>query len=101
MRTPTRTVVSRPTGATALDEPAWFAAWFDEHFPDSGQPFRLEQIARALGLKYSNGGIAKPIYEALATGRLEGVKLGHRTWVVPRPALRVWLLENNALNLDA
>ncbi len=86
----------RPTGPPVFDEPAWFAEWFDLYVPAdaAGPGFGPLQLAALLG-------IGKDIvYRALYDGRLEGIRISNKGWLVPRPAVRLWLVEFNSLNLD-
>ena len=85
----------RPTGGLVLDEPEWFTAWFDEHVPEpEGTGFRPLELAAALGLGKD------VVYRALQDARLEGIRVSNKGWLIPRPAVRLWLVEANTLNLD-
>lgn len=77
-----------------FDEPHWFAEWFDEHVPDAGPGFGPLQLAALLDVGKD------VVYRALYDGRLEGVRMANKGWLIRRPAVRLWLVEFNTLNLD-
>lgn len=78
-----------------VDVPAWFDDWFAETLPEPEKPagYRGKEIATHLGLS------PDAVYAALYDGRLEGLRATGRGWLVPRPAVRLWLLECAASNL--
>ena len=85
----------RPTGGPVLDVPDWFPDWFDEHVPHpEGTGFRPLDLADVLGLGKD------VVYRALHDGRLEGMRVSNKGWLVPREAVRLWLVEANTLNLS-
>jgi excisionase family DNA binding protein len=51
------------------------------------------EIQRLLGIDKNR------VYRAVAYGELEGFRNGGR-WIVPKPAIREWLLAGYNLNLD-
>lgn len=70
--------------------PEWFEDWFQDRFPeDSYAPF---QVWTRLGISKDR------VYRAIAYGDLDAFRLGGR-WMIPRPGLRSWLLENYSLNV--
>ncbi len=68
--------------------PDWFASWFCAEFGET-ESFSVRDLRCYFG--------KHQIYTALTTGSLGGIKAGGK-WIVPRPALRDWLLENFNLN---
>ena len=39
------------------------------------------------------------MYRAIHDGRLEGIQVLKKGWLLPRPAVRLWLIEANTLKL--
>lgn len=70
--------------------PDWFDEWFDTHFRDGRDIVTPSMLVR-LGIRKDQ------IYTALSVGELEGFKPFGR-WMIPRPALRTWLLKSHNLN---
>lgn len=70
--------------------PEWFDEWFGGIFPeDSYAPF---QVWTRLGISKDR------VYRAISYGELDAFRLGGR-WMIPRPGLRAWLLDNYSLNV--
>jgi len=74
-------------------KPEWFDAWFERNFGYK-ETYSPVEIARKLNRS------PEFIYRALRRAELENFRLGSRTYVVPREALRKWLLESYILNVD-
>jgi len=68
--------------------PDWFDDWFDNTFKHE---FITPAILIKIGFKKDQ------IYRAAGDGSLEAFKPNGR-WYIPRPALRIWLLQNYSLN---
>jgi len=73
--------------------PQWFEDWFDEKFPRGLEPYAPLYIAKKLKVNKN------VIYRALLMGELEGFRISSGRWMVPRTALKQWLLEKYSLNL--
>lgn len=73
-------------------EPEWFDEWFDSKF--TKEIFTPREIAEMVGVD------TQTVYRALRSAELEGFRIGQRIWVIPRPAVRQWLIERNAYNVD-
>lgn len=73
-------------------EPQWFDTWFAEHFPR--RHYGPLEVADALGVDKN------VIYRALAFGELDGIRTG-RKWIIPRQAVRDWLLERVSVNIES
>lgn len=73
-------------------EPIWFDHWFEERFP-AGREYGPLEVAEALGVNKN------VVYRALACGELDGIRTG-RKWIIPRQAIRDWLLERVAPNIE-
>jgi hypothetical protein len=72
-------------------KPEWFEGWFGKKFrEDSFSPL---EIAARLRMDKNR------VYRALNYGDLEAFRIAGR-WVIPKPAVRDWLLESYSLNLD-
>lgn len=71
-------------------EPEWFGEWFGERFkrPIDYSP---GMVVRALSIPESR------VYRAISDGSLEAIRTGGR-WLIPRPALKKWLLNGYNLN---
>lgn len=78
--------------ARVLDEPAWFAEDFDRAFPPERRYWRPLEIAEVLGSGKD------PVYRAVSSGELEAFRVGG-TYLAARPAVRLWLVEHNTVNL--
>lgn len=78
--------------ARVLDEPSWFAAWFDRAFPAGKRSWRPLEVAAALGVGKD------PVYRAVQSGELETFRVGG-AYVAVREAVRLWLVEHNTVNL--
>lgn len=74
-----------------MNEPDWFEEWFSKTFTEAA--YSPRDLRRWLRMN-RNG-----VYRALQTAELEGFRRGGR-WVIPRPALRSWLLNGYTLNLE-
>lgn len=70
-------------------EPLWFGSWFNELFPE--ETLSPRDIHSRLEVPKDR------IYRAINYGCLEAFR-GTGRWIVPRPALREWLLESYNLN---
>jgi len=69
--------------------PTWFPEHFDRLFPeDESYHYAPSEIAHKLQRNTTT------IYRALNSLRLEGMKAGMNSgsWLIPKPALRKWLL---------
>lgn len=76
--------------------PDWFDPWFEERFPAQAQAdYSLIDIADKVGVSQ---GIVRT---AFREGALGGFELGPRTFVVPRAAVRTWLLSRYCLNMES
>ena len=76
-----------------VEVPSWFDDWFEETFPEpDGAGYTGRELARLLGRSTDT------VYAALYAGALEGSRVSGRGWLIPRPAVRLWLLECNAAN---
>ena len=73
--------------------PEWFEEWFSRKFPPEAEPYAPLYIAERLRVDKN------VIYRALLYRELEGIKPSPGRWVIPREALRRWLLERYSLNL--
>jgi hypothetical protein len=71
--------------------PEWFDEWFAKNFREAA--YSPRDLQRRLRL--NRGGL----YRALQTAELEGIRRGGR-WIIPRPALRSWLVRGYSLNLE-
>lgn len=71
-------------------EPEWFPEWFDSRFRRRID-YSPGMVVRALGIPESR------VYRAIGDGSLEAIRTGGR-WLIPRPAIRRWLLEGYSLN---
>jgi hypothetical protein len=76
---------------TELLIPEWFEEWFDRLFPVEEEPYGPLLVASRLKVNKN------VVYRALLSGELEGIKCIGR-WVIPRRALKKWLLERYSLN---
>ena len=95
-RTPRHELARYRPSVPVLDEPAWFAEWFAEAVPPlerGATGYTPLQLAAALGLGKD------VVYRALHDSRIEGIRVSGKGWLIPRPAVRLWLVEANALNL--
>ena len=90
-------VKERRVRDAVVDVPSWFDGWFEETVPEPAQAagYRAKELAGYVGLS------PDAVYAALYDGRLEGLRASGRGWVIPRPAVRLWLLECAASNLLA
>ncbi len=70
--------------------PDWFVIWFETEFGE------IESFTVGDLLRHHRFG-KHQVYTALASGNLGGIKAGGK-WIIPRPALRDWLIENFNLN---
>jgi len=79
---------------TPVEVPPWFDDWFDRvPEPRHGLGYRARELAGHVGIS------ADAVYAALYDARLEGLRATGRGWVIPRAAVRLWLLECAASNL--
>ncbi|AOY57202.1 MULTISPECIES: excisionase family DNA-binding protein [Desulfococcus] len=69
--------------------PEWFDTWFDAKFPE--EEYGPKDIRRIMGIGKSR------VYRAIDSGELEAIRVG-TWWLVPRPALKAWLLAGYNLN---
>jgi len=74
-------------------EPDWFASWFEKTFGPK-EAFSPQEVAATLNRSKNF------VYRALRFAELEGIRLGKRSYMIPRDALRKWLLEQNVLNVE-
>jgi excisionase family DNA binding protein len=74
-------------------EPEWFTKWFSRIFEEK-EVYNPLEIAKALNKH------PETIYRALRCAELEGIKIGKRSYIVPKDALKKWLLEYNVINVD-
>lgn len=74
-------------------EPEWFVKWFARNFEDKEVYSPLE-VAKALSKH------PETIYRALRYAELEGIKVGKRSYIIPKDALKKWLLEFNVINVE-
>lgn len=82
-----------PVGPRPYDEPDWFPAWFDEFVPPTGRAgYAPQELAALLDLGKD------VIYRAIKDGRLEAIKVSNKGYLIPRPAVRLYLVERNTLN---
>lgn len=75
-------------------EPQWFNNWFNHRFPPHRPSFGPLCVADKLDIDKN------VVYRALACGELDGIRTG-RKWIVPRDALRQWLLERVSINIES
>jgi len=81
---------------TPVEVPSWFDEWFDRMpEPQDGPGYRAKELAGHLGVS------PDAVYAALYDARLEGLRATGRGWIVPRQAVRLWLLESASSNLMA
>jgi hypothetical protein len=85
---------SRPRPSLVLDEPDWFADWFDEAFPADFFPASPQAIADAFRCD------RRRIADAIEEGRLWAFRLSVGSIRVMRPALRAWILSYSMDNVD-
>ena len=69
--------------------PEWFDAWFEKRFTE--ESYTTENLPEVLGIS------RRRIYEEIGFGTLEAIRVGYR-WVIPRPAVKSWLLRRYSLN---
>jgi len=74
-------------------KPEWFDAWFERLFGNK-EVYAPTEIAENLNRSHEF------VYRALRRAELESFKLSPRTYVIPREALKKWLLEFYILNVD-
>ena len=72
------------------EPPRWFSLWFERVFGHQ-DAYLPSDVARRLGRS------PHVVYRAIRSGNLGALRLGPRTYVIPRPALVDWLCRN--LNL--
>ncbi len=70
----------------------WFDKWFENCFGDK-ENFSPLEIACVLRVSKNS------IYRAIKEGKLEAIKCENR-FIIPRDALRKYLLERNTILLD-
>lgn len=76
--------------------PEWFEPWFDARFPPKETiDYTLIDVADRVGVSQ---GIVRT---AFREGALGGFELGPRTVVIPRVAIRSWLLSCYCLNTES
>ena len=73
--------------------PEWFEEWFNEKFPESEEPYKPLFVAEVLKIDKN------VVYRALLMGELEAIRVATGRWVIPRSALKKWLIERYSLNL--
>jgi len=74
--------------------PEWFEEWFNKKFPEHLDPYKPICVALTLNIDKNI------VYRAILNGELEAIKISTGRWLIPRDALRKWLLERYVLNIS-